>query len=319
MVAALTRLSLVLLLIHTLTIRHIEMPRRPALGTIAINSFYNSQNNGNNKQASSAAAAASLKTSIRTTTTLSSGDENAVAKSNKQPFDYDIYTDESTSNTETKSGRGVHFADEVEDVELRSESSSSSSMKENQKEFNLVSVIDSEDDDDDTCNDQDEFESDDEVSEFDEDEEATTSSSSAEIQSDDDDDEDQIVRLDCSVNLTMSPMACDDTIKLLSRLDEEGEQEEVEEDEKENRVIDEYERKMRQAENVLFNLIDYRDDCMEYMRHLELELRPDPGYMRKQVDISSDMRAILVDWLVDVINTSFSLLIYFKIWNFKGH
>lgn len=33
---------------------------------------------------------------------------------------------------------------------------------------------------------------------------------------------------------------------------------------------------------------------------LQLRNRPKPGYMKKQQDITSSMRSILVDWLVEV-------------------
>ena len=37
-----------------------------------------------------------------------------------------------------------------------------------------------------------------------------------------------------------------------------------------------------------------------YMRKREIELRPKSYYMRKQPEITPEMRFILVDWLIDV-------------------
>lgn len=45
---------------------------------------------------------------------------------------------------------------------------------------------------------------------------------------------------------------------------------------------------------------DYIPEIHGYLRALECRFRPNAGYMRKQRDISHSMRAILVDWLVEV-------------------
>lgn len=45
---------------------------------------------------------------------------------------------------------------------------------------------------------------------------------------------------------------------------------------------------------------DYDGDIYLYMRDRELRLRPSSRYLRKQTDISSEMRYILIDWLADV-------------------
>ncbi|KAG7204794.1 hypothetical protein KM043_005201 [Ampulex compressa] len=50
----------------------------------------------------------------------------------------------------------------------------------------------------------------------------------------------------------------------------------------------------------IFDVDEYRADIYNYLRIAETQHRPKPGYMRKQVDISYSMRAILVDWLVEV-------------------
>lgn len=49
-----------------------------------------------------------------------------------------------------------------------------------------------------------------------------------------------------------------------------------------------------------FEVDEYREDILEYLREAEIRHRPKPFYMRKQPDISHSMRTILVDWLVEV-------------------
>ncbi|OXB73890.1 UNVERIFIED_CONTAM: hypothetical protein H355_003984 [Colinus virginianus] len=45
---------------------------------------------------------------------------------------------------------------------------------------------------------------------------------------------------------------------------------------------------------------EYAEDIHQYLREAEVKYRPKPYYMRKQPDITTEMRAILVDWLVEV-------------------
>ncbi|XP_045480463.1 cyclin-A2 [Harmonia axyridis] len=47
-------------------------------------------------------------------------------------------------------------------------------------------------------------------------------------------------------------------------------------------------------------VVEYQTDIYQYMRFIERKNRPKPGYMKKQPDISHNMRTILVDWLVEV-------------------
>lgn len=49
-----------------------------------------------------------------------------------------------------------------------------------------------------------------------------------------------------------------------------------------------------------FELEEYREDILEYMKESEQQHRPKHMYMRKQPDINHSMRTILVDWLVEV-------------------
>ncbi|KAM9143219.1 cyclin-A2 isoform 1-T1 [Pangshura tecta] len=45
---------------------------------------------------------------------------------------------------------------------------------------------------------------------------------------------------------------------------------------------------------------DYIEDIYTYLREMEVKCKPRAGYMKKQPDITNNMRAILVDWLVEV-------------------
>ncbi|XP_039735474.1 cyclin-A2 isoform X1 [Pteropus medius] len=45
---------------------------------------------------------------------------------------------------------------------------------------------------------------------------------------------------------------------------------------------------------------DYHEDIHTYLREMEIKCKPKVGYMKKQPDITNSMRAILVDWLVEV-------------------
>ena len=45
---------------------------------------------------------------------------------------------------------------------------------------------------------------------------------------------------------------------------------------------------------------DYTQDIFLYLREAEVRYRPNASYMRKQPDISSNMRSILMEWLVEV-------------------
>ncbi|KAG8003834.1 Cyclin-A2 [Nibea albiflora] len=45
---------------------------------------------------------------------------------------------------------------------------------------------------------------------------------------------------------------------------------------------------------------EYAAEIYTYLREMEIKTRPKAGYMKKQPDITNSMRAILVDWLVEV-------------------
>jgi len=97
--------------------------------------------------------------------------------------------------------------------------------------------------------------------------------------------------MDSSVN---SPMVLDDTIKLTN-----SDSSEIEIDPLENSEEAQL-RLIEEREDLLVNCDEYKDDILTYMRQEELKNRPKPNYMKKQQDITSSMRSILIDWLVEV-------------------
>lgn len=46
--------------------------------------------------------------------------------------------------------------------------------------------------------------------------------------------------------------------------------------------------------------VEYIGDINEFIRDTETENLPEYGYMKKQKDINEKMRAILIDWLIEV-------------------
>ncbi|XP_025220107.1 cyclin-A1 isoform X2 [Theropithecus gelada] len=48
------------------------------------------------------------------------------------------------------------------------------------------------------------------------------------------------------------------------------------------------------------NVTEYAEEIYQYLREAEIRHRPKAHYMKKQPDITEDMRTILVDWLVEV-------------------
>ena len=46
--------------------------------------------------------------------------------------------------------------------------------------------------------------------------------------------------------------------------------------------------------------VEYLPDIMEHLRAFETKWLPSPDYMHSQTDINEKMRAILIDWLIDV-------------------
>ncbi|KAG5895620.1 hypothetical protein JTB14_017729 [Gonioctena quinquepunctata] len=56
----------------------------------------------------------------------------------------------------------------------------------------------------------------------------------------------------------------------------------------------------KSTKDIFFEMEEYRVDIYKYLREHEVRHRPKPGYMKKQPDVTSNMRTILVDWLVEV-------------------
>lgn len=60
------------------------------------------------------------------------------------------------------------------------------------------------------------------------------------------------------------------------------------------------EKKPIDREAVILTVPEYEEDIYNYLREAEMKNRAKPGYMKRQQDITSSMRSILVDWLVEV-------------------
>ncbi|XP_045895844.1 cyclin-A1 isoform X2 [Micropterus dolomieu] len=54
------------------------------------------------------------------------------------------------------------------------------------------------------------------------------------------------------------------------------------------------------SEEVL-RVSEYSEDIHRHLRESEMRFRPNPGYIEKHPEITNEMRVILVDWLVEVI------------------
>ncbi|PAV62157.1 hypothetical protein WR25_07542 [Diploscapter pachys] len=55
-------------------------------------------------------------------------------------------------------------------------------------------------------------------------------------------------------------------------------------------------------DETVFVCQDFDQDIYTYMRQRETEVKAKPNYMRKQTDITSEMRSIMVDWFADVVS-----------------
>ncbi|XP_030766387.1 cyclin-A2 isoform X2 [Sitophilus oryzae] len=59
-------------------------------------------------------------------------------------------------------------------------------------------------------------------------------------------------------------------------------------------------RRTEKSKDDFFNMEEYSVDIYRYLREHELRNRAKAGYMKKQPDVTANMRSILVDWLVEV-------------------
>ncbi|XP_041130168.1 cyclin-A2 [Polyodon spathula] len=65
-------------------------------------------------------------------------------------------------------------------------------------------------------------------------------------------------------------------------------------------VLDMSINEAEENKSIVNEVPDYALDIHKYLREMEVKSRPKAGYMSKQPDITNSMRAILVDWLVEV-------------------
>lgn len=101
-----------------------------------------------------------------------------------------------------------------------------------------------------------------------------------------------------------SPMMLDDTIKFAasnSMSDEDltassDDIDALEEDEE----MDVRKKEAIERENILMNCEEYAREIIVHLKQLEQVNRPKSSYLKQQQDITSTMRSILVDWLVEV-------------------
>lgn len=56
----------------------------------------------------------------------------------------------------------------------------------------------------------------------------------------------------------------------------------------------------QRSEDVILTVPEYSDDIYKYLREAEHKHLPKHNYMKKQPDITDNMRSILVDWLIEV-------------------
>ncbi len=92
-----------------------------------------------------------------------------------------------------------------------------------------------------------------------------------------------------------SPMVLDDTIKHLTKCDDDSH---IDDDDDEEQDLKRQEIAQRDLE--LQNCEEYAKEIIIHLKELEQINRPKANYLKQQQDINSSMRSILVDWLVEV-------------------
>ncbi|CAM4863952.1 unnamed protein product [Rotaria socialis] len=88
------------------------------------------------------------------------------------------------------------------------------------------------------------------------------------------------------------------TIEPIEVIDDVNDENHVES--KQKAIREEKKRKANENEQVLINVDEYASEILMYLRKREHSSRPKPNYMRKQTELTWDMRAILIDWLSEV-------------------
>lgn len=272
------------------------MSRRQALGVIS----NVSNNNLNLVSSSSSNNKGQLKSSASLNRIPSFNDENESLFASKSlktnNCDFEIFEEDLVENKQ------VHFNLEYVDNKENDYVSRKDACKEtiqNQKEEY------EEDDEEDEDEDEEEDESDEQYQEELEEEEEGISRLNLVAYTESNNKNADLLNM-MSDSITMhsdlsSPMAMDDTIKfqsLLSNYDENEISIQNDHDDLDEEALKKLEALER--DNLLKNCDEYRDDILAYMRKLEQVNRPKANYMKKQQDISSTMRSILVDWLVEV-------------------
>lgn len=71
-------------------------------------------------------------------------------------------------------------------------------------------------------------------------------------------------------------------------------------DAKQRAIRQEKKRKANENQQVLINVDEYAPEILLYLKEREQSCRPKANYMRKQAELTWDMRAILIDWLSEV-------------------
>jgi len=97
-----------------------------------------------------------------------------------------------------------------------------------------------------------------------------------------------------------SPMMLDDTIKFGSRCETMSDEDLTASSDEIDDEMDVRKTEALQRDNVMMDCEEYAADIVRHLRQLEQVNRAKHGYLKQQQDISSTMRSILVDWLVEV-------------------
>lgn len=102
-----------------------------------------------------------------------------------------------------------------------------------------------------------------------------------------------------------SPMMLDDTIKFATSQMNMSDEDLTasSSDDLENELDEEMDAKKKEAierENILMNCEEYAKEIIVHLKQLEQVNRAKHSYLKQQQDITSTMRSILVDWLVEV-------------------
>lgn len=273
------------------------MSRRQALGVIS------NVNLGSTSLASSkgqvAKTSASSSASLKTSSSSSSNNNNFFSNDENDPIQNLLKTLKSTSESdfdifeeEEKVNFGLELIEESENDSVTRKEYIHNYQDEDDEE---EEEEDEEEDDDE--DDQEEEEDEDYDQELEEEEEGISRLNLAAISS-----EQQHTFSSKKTCNHDSPMALDE-MTISTSIEEDSEISESFTTIQDHDDLDEESLKKKQAEereSLLMNCDEYREDILSYMRKMELENRPKPSYMKKQQDISSSMRSILVDWLVEV-------------------